>query len=53
VAIEAALWEPRFAEKTDRVRALFQAQLDAYDYVLDLATKAKPISVRASFKSPV
>jgi Fic family protein len=31
-------------KKGDQVRPLFEAQLHAYDYVLDLATKAEPIS---------
>jgi Fic family protein len=44
VALEAAAWEALLARKGEQVRPLFEAQLHAYDYVLDLATKAEPIS---------
>jgi len=47
VAVEAASWEVALAGKGERVRSLFEAQLHAYDYVLDLATKAEPISEAA------
>jgi len=47
VAFEAAAWETTLAEKGENVRPLFEAQLHAYDYVLDLATKAEPISEAA------
>jgi Fic family protein len=47
VAMETATWEAALAQKGDHVRPLFEAQLHAYDYVLDLATKAEPISEAA------
>jgi len=47
VALETAAWELKLAEKGENVRPLFDAQLHAYDYVLDLATKAEPISEAA------
>ena len=47
VALETATWEAAFAKKGEYVRSLFEAQLHAYDYVLDLATKAEPISEAA------
>lgn len=47
VAFETAAWESELAKKGENVRPLFEAQLNAYDYVLDLATKAEPISEAA------
>jgi Fic family protein len=47
VAFETAAWEVELAKKGENVRPLFDAQLHAYDYVLDLATKAEPISEAA------
>ncbi|MDR3799226.1 MAG: Fic family protein [Terracidiphilus sp.] len=47
VALETAAWEVKLAEKGAHVRPLFEAQMHAYDYVLDLATKAEPISEAA------
>lgn len=47
VALEAAAWETALNKKGENVRSLFEAQLRAYDYVLDLATKAEPISEAA------
>jgi Fic family protein len=47
VAMETAAWEAALAQKGAQVRPLFEAQLHAYDYVLDLATKAEPISEAA------
>ncbi len=47
VAFETAAWEVELAGKGENVRPLFEAQLHAYDYVLDLATKAEPISEAA------
>ncbi len=47
VAFETAAWEAALAEKGAQVRPLFEAQLDAYEFVLDLATKAEPISEAA------
>jgi len=47
VAFETSAWEVELAKKGEHVRPLFEAQLHAYDYVLDLATKAEPISEAA------
>lgn len=47
VALETAAWELELAKRGENVRALFEAQLHAYDYVLDLATKAEPITEAA------
>lgn len=47
VAFETAAWEAALASKGENVRPLFEAQLHAYDFVLDLATKAEPISEAA------
>jgi len=47
VAFETAAWEAALAQKGEFVKSLFEAQLHAYDYVLDLATKAEPISEAA------
>jgi len=47
VAFETALWEVELAKRGENVRPLFEAQLHAYDYVLDLATKAEPITEAA------
>ena len=50
VALETAAWEVEMAERGEQVRPLFEAQLHAYDFVLDLATKAEQIteaSIRA------
>ncbi len=47
VAFETAAWEVELANKGEQVRSLFEAQLHAYDYVLDLATKTEPISEAA------
>jgi Fic family protein len=47
IAFETTAWELALAERGERVRPLFEAQLHAYDYVLDLATKAEPISEAA------
>jgi Fic family protein len=47
VAFETAAWEVELSKKGENVRSLFEAQLHAYDYVLDLATKAEPISEAA------
>lgn len=44
VAFETAAWETALAQKGEQVRPLFEAQLDAYDYVLTLATRGEPIS---------
>jgi Fic family protein len=47
IAFETAAWEATLNAKGEQVRSLFEAQMDAYDYVLDLATKAEPISEAA------
>ncbi len=47
VAFETAAWEYQLAQKGEKVRSLFEAQMHAYDYVLDLATMAEPISEAA------
>ena len=47
VAFETAAWELKLAEKGEQVRSLFEAQMHAYDYVLDLATKSEPITEAA------
>lgn len=47
VAFETAAWESAMAQRGEQVRPLFEAQLHAYDYVLDLATRAEPISEAA------
>jgi Fic family protein len=44
VAVKALAWDLALARRGENVRSLFEAQLHAYDYVLDLATKAEPIS---------
>jgi len=43
VATEAALWEAALDRKGPEVRAFFESQLQAYDYVLDLATQEDTI----------
>jgi Fic family protein len=47
VALETAAWELELAKKGENVRSLFEAQLHAYDYVLDFATKTVAISEAA------
>ena len=47
VAFETSAWEVELAKKGENVRPLFEAQLHAYDYVLDLATKSERISEAA------
>jgi Fic family protein len=47
VAFEIAAWEAALLAKGERLRSLFEAQLHAYDYVLDLVTKAQPLSEAA------
>ena len=47
VALETATWEAALEKKGEYVKSLFEAQLHAYDFVLDLATKAEPISEAA------
>lgn len=47
IAFGSAAWELELAKKGKNVRSLFEAQLQAYDYVLDLATKTEPITEAA------
>lgn len=47
VAFETSAWEATLAQRGEHVRPMFEAQLHAYDYVLDLSTKAEPISEAA------
>lgn len=47
VAFETAAWETALAQKGEAVRPLFESQLHAYDYVLDLATSAQPMAEAA------
>ena len=44
VAMESAHWEAALEQKGPNVKALFESQLQAYDYVLDLATQQVPIA---------
>jgi Fic family protein len=44
IATEAVLWEAALDKKGEKVRALFESQLRAYEYVLDLATQQVPIA---------
>jgi len=44
VATQAFAWEHALAEKGEEVRELFEAQLEAYDLVIDAVTRKLPIS---------
>lgn len=45
VAFESAVWQTEVEDKKgEKVRALIEAQLDAFEYVLDFATKNVPIA---------
>jgi Fic family protein len=44
VATQAIAWEHALDEKGDNVRALFEAQLEAYELVIDAVTKKLPIT---------
>jgi len=44
VAMQSALWEAALDQKGPNVKALFRSQLNAYDYILDFATRAVPIA---------
>jgi hypothetical protein len=44
IALEGALWESVLNKKQEDVRSLIQAQLDAYELLVDLATGAMPVS---------
>ena len=47
IATQGAAWQAVLNEKGETARALIEAQLKAYDYVLDLATQASPISEKS------
>lgn len=47
VATEAAFWQARVDEKGEQVRGYIEAQLKAYEYILNLATGETPISEAA------
>ena len=44
VATQAFAWENALAEKGERVRELFAAQLETYELVIDAVTQALPVS---------
>jgi hypothetical protein len=44
VACQMAQWEAALEKKGPRVRALFESQLSAYEYVLDFAVQSVPIA---------
>ncbi len=44
VALQGAAWEHRLAERSDLAPALFRAQLEAFDLVIDAATGRLPIT---------
>ncbi len=44
VAMQMATWESQLDAKGHRVRSIIEAQLGAYDFVLDFATRAVPIA---------
>jgi Fic family protein len=43
VATQAVAWEHAMEEKGADIRALFEAQLEAYELVLDAATRSRPV----------
>ena len=47
VATEAAFWQVKLDEKGEQVRGYIEAQLEAYEYILNLATGETPISEAA------
>ncbi len=47
VAFETTGWELEVAARGEQVRPLFEAQLQAYEYVLSLATGTEPVSEAA------
>src|ERR1051325_8298732 len=47
VAMESAAWQIAADEKGEGVRSLIETQIRAYDHVVDLATKAEPVSEAA------
>lgn len=44
VAMQTAMWETTLNRKGPEVRALIESQLEAYDFVLDMATQATPVT---------
>jgi Fic/DOC family len=44
IAAASALWEQSLAERGPEVRSLIEAQLEAYDLAVDVATNALPIT---------
>lgn len=44
IATQTAMWQVTFLKEQEKVRSLIECQLNAYDYVLDLATKSVPIA---------
>ena len=44
VAMQMATWEAQMDAKGSTVRSLIEAQLNAYDFVLDFATKVQPVA---------
>jgi Fic family protein len=44
VATEAAMWEAAFQAKGEKVRAMFEAHLNAYESVVDFATRTVPVA---------
>ena len=44
VASQAFAWEHALEEKGEKVRELFEAQLEAYELVIDAVTRKRPIS---------
>ena len=47
LAMETTAWQTILEEKGSNVRSLIETQLSAYDYVVEFATKAHPISEAA------
>lgn len=43
VAMQMATWEAQLDAKGSNVRSIIESQMEAYDFVLDFATKAVPI----------
>ena len=44
VAVESGAWEAAIFAKGNEVRVMFEAQLRAYEYILDWATSTEPIT---------
>src|SRR6202008_4940170 len=44
IALQTATWEAVLNARGDRVRSLIESQMQAYDYVIDLATGREPVS---------